>query len=136
MSKRTIFIKNVIGVILLIVGLIWLSAAALSHSVKYTITKVNVLDSSDTATDRCEVLFTYQRGGKELTGSFTKTVPSGELPSVGAQGKCYFFSFIPDRIFLGDAPGCEIPLVFCLIGMIVILFTKKKVKLSKEDSHV
>lgn len=133
MSKKAVIIKNTVGVILLIVGLIWLIPAAFSHSEKYTVTKVDIVNST-AVQDECRLSVAYRRGGKEMTDVFSKTVPTGEAPQIGAQGKCHYFAFLPGRVFPGDAPGCEAPLVLCLVGMVVILFSKKSKK-SKEESH-
>lgn len=125
MHKRILFIKNLIGVILCIAAFVWLIPTVFVRSTVYTVCEVKLTDDSAPMQDEYTLRYTYDRAGTQMTGTTTAVYRKGEVPQIGAQGKCHYYTFLKNQVATGDAPRCVPPLCLFGVGIVVLLIDKK-----------
>lgn len=113
--------KTVIGVLLMIIGALWLIPTLAVRRTACRITDVTLTDDSGQKTDVYSVTYTYTRGGKEQTATYRQTCRKNVAPKI-EEGVCHYWTIPPYPVFRGDAKSPVPPIVCFVLGFLLVGF--------------
>ncbi len=124
--------KTVIGVILMIIGVVWLIPALAVRTTVYHIKGYTLIDDSDETYNTFRVEYAYPRGETERTADYKEILYKDVFPTVGEEGVCHYWLFPPYPVFRGDARSPVPPLICFGIGFVLVCFRFPWFRLKKK----
>lgn len=130
-----IHIKTLIAIILCAVAVIWMIPTIFVKSTISQIASYELIKSGET-TDTYRIIYTYERDGKTLEGSYKAKYLTEFIPLVGEEAVCHYLTLPPYPVFRGDAPSPVPPLVLLIVGVLIYVIDFKKFFKKKEKKNV
>ena len=121
-----IHIKTAIAILLCAIAVIWIIPTIF---VKTTISEIKSYElvKNEQNVDTYRIIYTYERNGKTLEGSYKAKYFSEYVPLIGEEDVCHYLTLPPYPVFGGNAPSPVPPLVLLIIGVLVYVIDFKKI---------
>ena len=121
-----IHIKTPVAILLCVIAVIWMIPTVFVRSTISEIKSYELIKSEQNA-DTYRIIYTYERDGKTLEGSYRAKYLPEYVPMVGEEDVCHYLTLPPYPVFRGDAPSPVPPLVLLVIGVLVYVIDFKKI---------